>query len=194
MSINALAASRSYRIRWLSASVLCALVLGVALAEMVTTGRLIAHERLTGMLEPEQVLQTIRGTGPGLADCSHDDVRVDTREQLEQAAHDGGLARVPGVGARRAFAIRGALTDRLGYRRFQRLPRTSGPPIALVLDVGWEYREKAATNRLRRIAPKHFNPAAEARLPVLHSSRGDWQFTVVLSNTQRARELKNTND
>jgi hypothetical protein len=62
------------------------------------------------------------------------------------------------------------------------------------LDVDREYLEKASANTLRKIAPKRFNPAAEAWLPVLHTSRGNWQFTVLFSNTHRAHELRKTND
>jgi DNA polymerase/3'-5' exonuclease PolX len=102
--------------------------IGAALVEIVTAGRWNALERLTGTLDPEQLFQTIPGIGPELALRIHDDLHVDTLEQLEQAAHDGRLERVPGVGARRALAIRGALTERLSLRRFQRPSPTSGPP------------------------------------------------------------------
>jgi len=62
------------------------------------------------------------------------------------------MAAVPGVGARRAFAIKGALTDRLGHRHFKRPPHSPGPPIALLLDVDREYRSKAGQGHLRKIA------------------------------------------
>jgi hypothetical protein len=42
---------------------------------------------------------------------------------------------------------------------------------------------------LRKIVPKRFNPRGEAWLPVLHTRRGDWHFTFLFSNTQRAHEL-----
>jgi putative hydrolase len=168
--------------------------IGAALVEIVTTGRWNALERLSGTLDPEQLFQTIPGIGPELARRIHDDLHVDTLEQLEQAAHDKRLERVSGVGARRALAIRGALTDRLGHHRFQRASHAGRPPIPLLLDVDREYREKTAANTLRKIAPKRFNPSGEAWLPVLHTSRGTWQFTVLFSNTQRAHELEKTND
>ena len=53
---------------------------------------------------------------------------------------------------------------------------------------------KAAQDKLRRIAPKRFNPSGEAWLPVLHTSHDAWQFTVLFSNTQRAHQLQKTND
>jgi len=53
---------------------------------------------------------------------------------------------------------------------------------------------KAAQDKLRKIAPKRFNPSGEAWLPVLHVGRDAWQFTVLFSNTQRAHELQKIND
>lgn len=168
--------------------------IGTAIVEIVTTGRWNQLERLSGEIEPESLFQTVPGIGPQLAARIHNELGVDTLEQLEQAAHDGSLEKVPGVGVRRAVAIKGALTDRLGHRRFQRPLGSGGPPVALLLDVDREYREKASANALRKIAPKRFNPTGEAWLPVLHVSRGDWQFTVLFSNTQRAHELEKTGD
>lgn len=168
--------------------------IGTAIIEIVTTGRWSQLDRLSGTLEPEQLFQTVPGIGPQLAARIHDELHTDTLEQLEQAAHDGRLEKVPGVGARRALAIKGALANRLGHRHYRRPPRSSGPPVALLLDVDREYRTKAAQDKLRKIAPKRFNPSGEAWLPVLHTSRDAWQFTVLFSNTQRAQELQKTRD
>ena len=63
------------------------------------------------------------------------------------------------------------------------------PPVTAILDVDREYREKAEAGRLPRIAPRRFNPANEAWLPVLHTERGRWQFTVFYSNTALAHQL-----
>ncbi len=168
--------------------------IGAAIVEMVTTGRWSQLDRLSGLLEPEQLFRTIPGIGPEFASRIHDELNVDTLEQLEQAAHDGRLEHVPGVGARRALAIKGALGERLGHRRYKGSTSTIGPPIEILLDVDKEYRDKASKGVLRKIAPKRFNPSGEAWLPVLHTRRGDWQFTVLFSNTQLAHELKRTDD
>jgi hypothetical protein len=53
---------------------------------------------------------------------------------------------------------------------------------------------KTEAGGLRKIAPKRFNPEAEAWLPILHSRRGNWHFTALYSNTARAHELGKTND
>lgn len=168
--------------------------IGTAIVEIVTTGRWNQLDRLSGALEPEKLFQTIPGIGPRLAVHIHNELNADTLEQLEQAAHDGRLEKIPGVGVRRALAIKGALADRLGHRHFLRPPQSSGPPVALLLDVDREYRTKAAQDTLRKIAPKRFNPSGEAWLPVLHASRNAWHFTVLFSNTLRAHELQKTKD
>lgn len=168
--------------------------IGRALVEIVTTGHWNQLDRLSGTLEPEKLFQTIPGIGPELAVRIHNELHGETLEQLEQAAHEGRLERVPGVGARRALAIKGALSERLGHRHFKRPLHAKGPPMAFLLDADREYREKASANTLRNIAPKPLNPAGEAWLPVLHTSRGEWQFTLLFSNTQRAHELNKTHD
>jgi putative hydrolase len=63
--------------------------------------------------------------------------------------------------------------------------------------MGWGVvvrRDKAAADRLPKIAPKRFNPRGEAWLPVLHANRGGWHFTALYSNTPRAHELHKTHD
>ena len=68
------------------------------------------------------------------------------------------------------------------------------PTVGLLLNVDAEYRRQAAPGRLKRIAPKKFNPDGKAWLPVLSTHREGWKFTVLFSNTARAHELDKTND
>lgn len=165
-----------------------------AIAEMLGTGQWTQLERLSGELAPEQLFQTVPGIGPKLAERIHDELHIDTLEALELAAHEGSLAHVPGVGARRAAAIRASLGERLGRRRVRRSGPAEAPTIADILDVDREYREKAEKRELRTIAPKRFNPSGEAWLPVLHTRRGDWVYTALYSNTRKAHELGRTHD
>jgi putative hydrolase len=169
---------------------------GIALAimEMLSTGRWSQLERLRGSLQPEQLFQTLPGIGPELAARIHGELHIDTLEALELAAHDGRLAAVPGLGHRRVAGIRAALTERLGRQRIRALLRAKAPPVALLLEVDREYREKAAAGSLRLIAPKRFNPTGEAWLPVLHTARDHWRFTALFSNTRKAHELGKTKD
>jgi len=168
--------------------------IGMAILEMVTTGRWSQLERLQGALQPEQLFQTLPGIGPELAARIHDALHVDTLEALELAAHEGRLAKVPGIGHRRAAAVRAAIGERLGHRRIRPLLAAKAPPVALLLDVDREYRQRAEAGELRTIAPKRFNPSGEAWLPVLHTARGDWRLTALYSNTRKAHELGRTRD
>jgi DNA polymerase (family 10) len=165
-----------------------------AIAEMLWTGRWSKLERLQGLLEPERLFQTLPGIGPGLAAHIHEELDVDTLEGLEIAAHGGRLEKVARIGPRRAEAIRMALNERLGHRRVKPAGAVSAPAVSLLLDVDEEYRTKAAAGSLRKIAPKRFNPTGEAWLPVLHTQRDEWDFTVLFSNTQKAHDLRKTND
>ncbi|MEN8176763.1 MAG: DNA-binding protein, partial [Pseudomonadota bacterium] len=111
------------------------------------------------------------------------------------AARDGRLATVRGVGSRRATAIRATLEVMLDrVRRTRPAGHVDGPDIALLLDVDREYREKVEAGTLPTIAPRRFNPSGEAWLPILHTARDDWHFTVLFSNTARANELGRTRD
>jgi len=168
--------------------------IAAAILEILHTGQWSQMQRLRGMLEPERLFQTVPGIGPELARRLHDTLHVDTLEALEVAAHDGRLETVPGVGGRRATTIRANLANMLARRRAQPARHTDGPAIEVVLDVDREYRNKAETGELAMIAPKRFNPDNKAWLPVLHTNRGPWHFTVLYSNTARAHELQRTRD
>ena len=102
-----------------------------------------------------------------------------------------GRARLPQTQARmgRLAAARAALADMLARTRGPRPTPVREPDVAVLLDVDREYREKAAADKLPKIAPKRFNPKGEAWLPILHTERGDWHFTALFSNTARAHEL-----
>lgn len=162
-----------------------------AIAQMIRTGRWPQLERLRGTLDPEALFQTVPGIGPELARRLHDTLHVDTLEALETAAHQGELEKVPGIGQRRAQALRASLNDALNRIRPARRTTATGarPEVATILDVDDEYRRRAETDDLPTIAPKRFNPKGEAWLPILHTQRGDWHFTALFSNTALAHRL-----
>ncbi len=169
--------------------------IAAALWEMVSTGNWAQLERLRGNLDPVHLFQTVPNIGPELARRIHDALHIDTLESLEAAAYSGDLASVEGMGSRRIAAIRGSLTTLLGKtRRRPRAETDAGPDVGLLLDVDREYREKANQNKLPRIAPKRFNPEQQAWLPVLHTHRQEWHFSLLYSNTGRAHELGRTKD
>jgi hypothetical protein len=170
-----------------------------AIAEILATGRWSQLERLRGTLDPVAAFRAIPGIGPDLARHIHDTLHVDTLEALEAACADGRIETVPGIGPRRAASIRAALAQLLGQRRVRALRGRNGAPqheptVELLLSVDREYRDKAAQGTLRTIAPKRFNPEGKAWLPVLQTTRGDWHFTALYSNTAKAHELGRTRD
>jgi putative hydrolase len=169
--------------------------IAAAIDEILRTGRWVQLQRLRGASDPVKLFQSVPGIGPRLAKRIHDELHVDTLEALEAAAHDGSLAAVHGVGARRATAIRAMLESMLGrVRRPRPRERVKGPGVDVLLAVDAEYREKAADGALPTIAPKRFNPSGESWLPILHGERDGWHFTVLFSNTARAHELGRTRD
>jgi putative hydrolase len=162
-----------------------------AIAEMLHTGRWAQLDRLLGALEPEQLFRSLPGIGPKLAARLHDELEIETLEQLEMAAHDGRLERV--AGPRRTSAIRAMLNERLGGRRIRRRIE-SAPSIAALLAIDAMYRRRAAAGELHTIAPRRFNPSGEAWLPVMHADRGRWHYTALFSNTARAHQLGKSRD
>ena len=166
--------------------------IAAAVHEILATGRWGLLERLRGTLDPERLLRSVPGVGRVLARRIHDALQVDSLEALESAAHDGSLASVPGMGARRVAMIRATLAGMLGRRRLG--TPAAEPSVALLLDVDEEYRRKAKDGHLARIAPHRFNPSGKRWLPVLHTERGAWHFTALFSNTARAHELGRTRD
>jgi ribosomal protein S13 len=167
-----------------------------AIVEMVRTGKWMQLERLRGTIDPEQLFQSIPGIGPRLAEQIHEDLDVESLEELEAACRDGRLEHLPGIGSRRAAMLRAALAERLSRLRRWRQGRYDNalPDVAMLLDVDREYRDKAERGSLQKIAPRRFNPSGEAWLPILHTERDAWHFTALFSNTARAHDLKRTDD
>jgi DNA uptake protein ComE-like DNA-binding protein len=180
--------------------------LGGAIREFANTGRLALLERLEGELAPEDLFTTVPGIGEELAKRIYSSLHIETLEDLELAAHDGRLEKVPGMGHRRVAAVRDSLESilsRSGRRRARRIRHLDKeeihgepdqPSLASILDVDEEYRQKAERGKLRTISPRRFNPDGTYRLPVLHTDRGGWHFNALFSNTARAHELGKTRD
>jgi len=182
--------------------------LASTIREFVAAGRLAMLDRLEGEVAPEDLIATIPGIGEQLAKRIHDQLGVETLEDLELAAHDGRLETVRGFSRRRAQAVRDSLAGMLSRssRRRARQLRIAEhehdahdiapeePSIAMLLSVDDEYRCKAERGELRKITPRRFNPEKAAWLPVLHADREGWSFTALFSNTARAHELGTTHD
>lgn len=172
--------------------------IAAAIREIVVTGHLRYLRRLEGDAPVETVLCTVPGIGARTAHRIHVDLGVETLEDLEVAAHDGRLARLRGFGPRRVRALQeivGGMLDHRGRTGAPSVERRSPPPdIATLLSVDEEYHVGADIGALPRVAPRRFNPEHDAWLPILHTERGDWHFTVLFSNSARAHERHTTRD
>lgn len=168
--------------------------LASSIEEIARTGRLSLLDRLRGEASPEDRFRSIPGIGPKLAETIHDTLHIDSLEALEVAAHDGTLETVPGIGERRADAIRAGIAALLGRTRGRTMRPEAAPGVDTLLDVDRLYRDRAAAGKLPKIAPRRFNPDNEAWLPILHTDRDGWHFTALFSNTARAHELGRTDD
>jgi hypothetical protein len=165
---------------------------------LLATGELPILKRLQGRSQGDAVLITVPGVGQKTAARIHSELGIETLADLEIAAYDGRLARLPGLGSKRLRAIRESLAGR--FRRKPSIPviRTTEhdwqPPVAELLSIDDEYRRKGAAGRLLQVAPSRFNAAGEAWLPILHAHREGRRYTAMYSNTARAHELGMTHD
>ncbi len=167
-----------------------------SIRDIILHGKLGMLERLRSGSDPLHLLTTVPGIGDVLAANLHDELGIETLEELEAAAHDGRLETLSAIGAKRLAGIRDTLAHRLGRVRPPPLAVSaeSEPPVAELLDVDAEYRREAAADRLKKIAPRRFNPAGEAWLPILHTTRGPRHYTALFSNTAHAHEVGKTRD
>ena len=174
----------------------------------VRTGQMGLLSRLEGEVCAEARFLALPGVGPKLAQQIHEQLGIESLEELELAAHDGRLIALPGFGERRAQGIRDSLAGILSRSSSRRTrsrlaartgelgsgPGSDRPQVSTLLDVDSEYRRRTAADDLPRIAPRRFNPLSEDWLPILHVDRDGWSITALFSNTARAHELGRTRD
>ena len=166
-----------------------------AIRDILARGRLAMLERLRGESDPAKLLASVPGIGRATADRLHQELGLETLEDLEAAAHDGRLEQVAGLGQKRLAGIRDSLAHRLSRVRQPAASGRNGPPsVQEILDVDREYREKATAGQLVKIAPRRFNPSRDAWLPILHTTRGRRHYTALFSNTAFAHRLGRTDD
>lgn len=168
--------------------------LSESIHKITRSGRLPLLERLKHDRTPATLFATVADIGPKLAARIRDELKITTLSELEAAAWDGRLARVPGMGQKRVRAVRESLGGRFRDRRPElrpgnSLPVEDQPSVDLLLDLDREYRELAERDRLLRVAPRRFNPGGQAWLPILRTERHGVSYAVHYSNTGRAHEL-----
>lgn len=180
--------------------------IAAVIGEYVSSGKSDLLETLESQASPADAFTRVPGIGKELAERVVEQLHIHTLPELEEAAHDGRLASVEGFGERRIEGVRAALAGMLSRAagRDQRA-RTSKntengssektkPSVALLLDIDADYRRRAEGDTLTKIAPRRFNPTNEAWLPIMHTERDGWKFTVLYSNTAKAHELGKTHD
>ena len=176
------------------------------LKRLSETGRAPLLDQLRASFGPEEKLASVPGIGPKTAATIHAVLGIDTLSDLQAAAYDGRLTRVPGIGRKRLQAVRESLAGR--FRRRGSAVKSATPAgeskkaskahtlrlVADLLSVDEEYREKARADELLRVAPRRFNPNHEAWLPILETDRVGRRYKAMYSNTARAHEMDAVRD
>jgi DNA polymerase (family X) len=72
--------------------------LAIAIRDIIRIGRIPMLDRLRGEADPVDLLETVPGIGPVHAARLHDELSIDSLEDLEAVAHDGRLCAVAGLG------------------------------------------------------------------------------------------------
>jgi DNA polymerase/3'-5' exonuclease PolX len=83
------------------------------ISEYVTEGHSRYLEELISEASPVARFATVPGIGPKLAERIVESLKIDSLEELERAAKDGRLARVPGFGKKRLVTVRAGVAERL---------------------------------------------------------------------------------
>jgi hypothetical protein len=169
--------------------------LAQAIYHITKTGELPMLERIRSKSDPVDLIATVPGIGHYLAKRIHEDLGIDSLEDLEAAAYDGRLRNIEAIGEKRLAGIRDSLATRLcRIRRSRTEAQPAKPSISEILQVDREYREKSAKGLLTKIAPRRFNPEQMAWLPILHDSHGIWHYTALFSNTPLAHQMNKMHD
>jgi hypothetical protein len=159
---------------------------------LVRTGEFRTLDAEGGHTDAESLLASLPGIGRQLARRIHDELGIETLEQLEQAAHDGRLSRLQ-VGPKRLRGIIDALAGR--FRRRPVPPTVQREPsVADLLAIDQEYRALTEQGKLPLLTPRRFNPNQEPWLPLLRTRRDEWYYRALFSNTPLAHQLGKTRD
>lgn len=177
------------------------------LQQLIRGGRWPLLKRLQGDDVAEMSFASVPNIGAKLAQRIHNELEIETLAELQAAAWDGRLAKLPGMGEKRIRAVRESLaargrypgttssTEKAELQQVEHLYDLSYEiPIDEIIDIDDEYRFRAKNGDLPRATPKRFNPTAEAWLPILHTQRGDRHYTALFSNTEHAHAMGTTHD
>ncbi len=142
-------------------------------------------EKLAGVIDEYvstrkvEIIEELQKKAPGSAPPKHKTVR------------DSALSVAP---TGKSESDSGRAAGRLKFEAAPSRESRDAPPVGVILDVDAEYCRRAEEGSLKRIAPRQHNPKGEAWLPILSTSREDWKFTAMFSNTALAHQLGKTGD
>lgn len=159
---------------------------------LVRDGEFRTLNREGGNIDVERLFGSLPGVGPRLARQIHEQLGIETLEQLEAAAHAGRLSELH-VGSKRLRGITETLASRLRGQRFT-APMQREPSVDELLAVDRDYRRQSGQHNLPMLTPRRFNPQQESWLPLFEARTGDWQYRALFSNTALAHRLGKTRD
>jgi hypothetical protein len=159
---------------------------------LVRDGKFRTQDREGGNIDVERLFGSLPGVGPRLARQIHEQLGIETLEQLEQAAYEGRLEALH-VGSKRLRGIREALETRLRKQRFPARDQRE-PSVAELLAVDADYRAEASRQNLPTLTPRRFNPRHDPWLPLFQGNAGPWHYRALFSNTALAHRLGRTRD
>jgi hypothetical protein len=145
-----------------------------------------------GNIDVERLFGSLPGVGRRLARQIHEQLGVETLEQLEQAAYEGRLSALH-VGRKRLRGIQEALASRLRQQRFTS-PGQREPSVSELLAVDRDYRRQAGQHALPVLTPRRFNPRHEPWLPLFEARQSEWNYRALFSNTALAHRLGRNRD
>ncbi|MCB0322949.1 MAG: hypothetical protein KDD69_05225 [Bdellovibrionales bacterium] len=160
-----------------------------AIIELAQTGRWFNLELVRDRSAPISLFQSLPGVGPELAKRIVDTLAVQTLEDLEIAVHSERIFAVPGIGPRRAAALRAELAEKLKRIPGKSVPEDRQPPVSLLLAIDRDFRALARRMQLRTVRQRRFNPMGESA-PRLERTVGQWRCTAMYSNSPLAHTLK----
>jgi len=137
------------------------------------------RQSLATILREEGALEGLKGVGEKLAGLIQEYVekgKVDLLQDLEKEVPAEKLKAIQEKKSAHTFA------------------KPIDLPVATILEIDEEYRSKAATGKLKMIAPRLLNPEKKAWLPLMARVYKGFKFTVMFSNTPTAHRLGKTND
>lgn len=168
------------------------------LTEYVVDGRSKLRDDLQADASPVDLFAGVTGINQEAAQHIHDQLHIDSLEELYDSTNDGRLETVDGFGEKKVQQVRDALAKMLDWASRANRGAEGGkddrPPVELLLDLDEEYRRRADEGDLIMVSPRRFNPNNEPWLPIMKTERDGWNFSILFSNTEQAHRLGRTRD